>query len=117
MEIYSIVSNLIRNSIQAIEKQTDPDNSKCIYVNLLNSGKGKVTLEISDTGIVIPTEDWEKVFEPDFTSKGREGTGLGLRYSRRIARGYNGDLEVKESEVGKGTTFSVLLGLAPVQES
>lgn len=111
-EIYSIVSNLIRNAMQAIDKQTDIDNARTIYIDLksLEENGAKVGILITDTGVGIAPEKWETIFEPDFTSKGREGTGLGLSYTRKLARGYDGDIVVRESERGHGTTFEVILG-------
>jgi PAS domain S-box-containing protein len=70
-------------------------------------------LRVSDTGIGIPPEKLEDVFEP-FVQVGRslmtprEGTGLGLSISRELARGMGGELNA-ESEPGRGSTFSLLL--------
>ena len=64
-------------------------------------------LRISDTGTGIPKEIIKKVFDPFFTTKDvGEGTGLGLAVVDKIIRSHNGFL-VLESEMGKGTTFSM----------
>ncbi len=70
-------------------------------------------ISITDTGIGIPEESRKKIFDPFFTTKRMgDGTGLGLSICEKIVRDHSGRLEVK-SEVGKGSTFFVLL---PVDE-
>jgi len=75
-----------------------------------SSGNGKwLEISITDTGVGIPEESKKKIFDPFFTTKRMEdGTGLGLSICEKIVRDHSGRLEVK-SEVGKGTTFLVLL--------
>ena len=69
---------------------------------------------IADRGPGIPEEEQSKVFD-EFVSIGREGSamgpGLGLPIARSIARGFGGEVGILKSEVGKGTTFGVLLPL------
>jgi signal transduction histidine kinase len=73
-----------------------------------------VSVEFADTGVGIPEQRISEVFDPFFTTKpDAKGTGLGLSVSLGIIRQHGGDIEVK-SEVGKGTTFSVLLPIAKV---
>ncbi len=68
-----------------------------------------VLLEISDTGAGIPPEIREHIFEPFFTTKDPgKGTGIGLSTVLTIVKGHGGSISV-ESEMGKGTTFRVLL--------
>ena len=74
--------------------------------------KNKVTIDIRDTGTGIPKFKWETIFQPGYTTRKR-GWGLGLSLTRRIIDGYHkGDIFVKESEVGKGTTFRIILQAA-----
>ena len=87
-------------------------------------GKGKLTIrtqisvdgsygeaKFTDTGHGIPKENFENLFEPFFTTKKPgEGTGLGLSISYGIVKKHSGKIEV-ESEVGKGTTFTIKLPL------
>ena len=68
-------------------------------------------LEVTDTGCGIPREALGKVFEPFFTTKQGKGTGLGLASVYGVARSSGGDVRV-ESQVGRGTTFRVLLPLS-----
>lgn len=75
----------------------------------LESGKPGVLLEFIDTGVGIPEEHLEKVTDPFFTTKEEgKGTGLGLAICRRIVQEHHGTLRIT-SEVGKGTTVSILL--------
>jgi signal transduction histidine kinase len=69
----------------------------------------KVVVEVSDTGVGIPTENLAKIFEPFFTTKeiGR-GTGLGLAVCYGILTEHGGSLDV-QSTVGAGTTFTITL--------
>jgi len=72
-------------------------------------GGSVVCASIVDTGGGIPPEDLEKIFDPFFTTKDPDrGTGLGLSISLRILENFGGTIEV-ESQVGKGSTFRVLL--------
>lgn len=66
-----------------------------------------VAVEVSDTGPGIPRENLEKIFNPFFTTKS-EGMGLGLSICSRLVAENNGNIFV-ESEVGKGSTFTVVL--------
>jgi signal transduction histidine kinase len=73
-----------------------------------------VSVDFSDTGVGIPEQRISDVFDPFFTTKpDAKGTGLGLSVSLGIIRQHGGDIAVK-SEVGKGTTFSVVLPIAKV---
>jgi signal transduction histidine kinase len=75
-----------------------------------------VWIRVRDTGVGIPTEKQETIFEP-FVQVGRSlttshrGTGLGLAISREMARGMAGDLTV-ESKPGEGSSFTVWLPMA-----
>jgi signal transduction histidine kinase len=68
-----------------------------------------VTLVVSDSGSGMPQEDVERAFQPFFTTKAvGKGTGLGLFLSREAVLAHGGHLTL-ESEVGKGTTVTVVL--------
>lgn len=103
----------------------DPLRIQEVFVNLLKnayeatpSGNVKVRLEergtlvavaIADTGTGIPPEVQARLFEAFFTTKKKgEGTGLGLAISRNFVASHGGDITLS-SEVGKGSTFTVLL--------
>lgn len=102
-----VIENLLKNALDAM------------------GGKGKITMDIieteqqvqidvSDTGKGIAPTHISKVFKPGFTTK-RRGWGLGLTLSQRIIHQYHkGQLFVKNSEPGKGTTFRIILKRAAV---
>ncbi|MDH3328587.1 MAG: HAMP domain-containing histidine kinase, partial [Desulfobulbaceae bacterium] len=109
-EIYSIFSNLLRNAIQAIDKnKPEKKTERNMTLSLKKSRDGFFEARVRDSGIGINQGDWDNIFQWHFTSKGENGTGLGLAYSRRLARSYGGDVKVVDSTPGKGTTFQVLL--------
>ncbi|HEV3470992.1 MAG TPA: ATP-binding protein [Pyrinomonadaceae bacterium] len=72
---------------------------------------GKVVITVEDTGSGMGSEVRSRVFDPFFTTKGVEGMGLGLSVSYGIIRRHGGTIKV-ESEVGRGSTFRVILPLA-----
>jgi two-component system NtrC family sensor kinase len=67
-----------------------------------------VEIKISDNGTGIAKEDLPRIFEPFYTTKGQKGTGLGLAVIWGIIDNHDGTINV-ESEIGKGTTFTILL--------
>lgn len=97
-----VIENLIRNALDAMD------------------GKGKISLQIrdeitqtiidiTDTGKGISPKNVKRVFNPGFSTKKR-GWGLGLSLAKRIISEYHyGDIFVKKSELGKGTTFRIIL--------
>jgi signal transduction histidine kinase len=97
-----VIENLVRNALDAI----DPPGS--LKLNLYDHGK-YIALDVIDTGKGISKAQQTAVFRPGYTTKSR-GWGLGLSLAKRIVEEYhNGKILVAESEVGKGTTFRVLL--------
>jgi PAS domain S-box-containing protein len=108
-----ILLNLLTNAV----KFTPAGGSICVQGRNRSS---HVSLRVIDTGIGIPEEMIEKVFEPFVQvdaskSRSAEGTGLGLAISRDLARGMGGDLRA-ESEPGKGSTFELSLPNAETSE-
>lgn len=76
------------------------------------ANRGRVVVEVSDTGVGIPADDLPKIFEPFFTTKGiGKGTGLGLAVCYGIVTEHGGRLSVR-STPGVGTTFSISIPLA-----
>ncbi len=97
-----VMENLIRNALDAM------DGKGKIDITVTNTPQ-QVWVDVQDTGKGIPGHQVKKVFTPGFTTKKR-GWGLGLSLSRRIIEKYHhGSIYVKQSEVGKGTTFRIIL--------
>ncbi len=96
------LENLIKNGIDAMK------GKGIITLNFFEEPQ-TVSLLISDEGSGIKKENFKKIFRPGFTSKKR-GWGLGLSLAKRIITDYHkGKINVKTSELGKGTTFEVVL--------
>ncbi|MFM6977041.1 MAG: sensor histidine kinase [Sphingobacteriaceae bacterium] len=99
-----VLENLLKNAVNAIE------GSGTISIIIKESlVKEKVVIDISDSGKGIPKNKFETIFQPGYTTRKR-GWGLGLSLTRRIIQNYHqGQIFVKESEPGKGTTFRIIL--------
>ena len=98
-----IVENLLKNAVNAIEGEGK------ITINISeNIAKEEIFIDISDTGKGIPRSNWENIFQPGFTTRKR-GWGLGLSLTKRMVYYHKGQIFVKESEIGKGTTFRIIL--------
>jgi len=97
-----VVENLCKNAIDAMA------GIGSITIDVTNNPKN-IFIEITDTGKGIPKSKYKTVFRPGYTSKKR-GWGLGLSLAKRIIEIYHkGKIFVKTSEVGKGTTFKIIL--------
>lgn len=97
-----VIENLIKNALDALE------GNGSIHIYLFQY-EDKIIIDVTDTGKGIPRNKWETIFKPGFTTKKR-GWGLGLSLTKRIVEQYHqGKIFVKESEVGKGTTFRIVL--------
>lgn len=97
-----VIENLLKNALDAMEGKGK------IIVDIKNE-PSLVQIDVTDTGKGISAKNVAKVFKPGFTTKKR-GWGLGLSLSKRIISQYHGgELFVKHSEPGKGTTFRITL--------
>lgn len=97
-----VLENLLKNALDAMEGKGK------IKIDIRDT-TNLITLDVADTGKGISSAALNKVFKPGFTTKKR-GWGLGLSLSKRIVEQYHkGQLFVKHSEPGKGTTFRVQL--------
>ena len=101
-QLIRVITNLIKNSIQAIE-QNQPENPR-IEVHVFTDSEW-ASITVKDNGMGISEENKAKVFEPKFTTKS-SGMGLGLAMVKNIMETYNGNITF-ETEVGKGTIFRV----------
>lgn len=104
-----VIENLIRNSLDAM------DGKGQITIRVTEN-EAQVLIDVSDTGKGIAPNHVKKVFKPGFSTKLR-GWGLGLSLSHRIIHEYHhGEIFVKKSELGKGTTFRIILQKKAITE-
>jgi signal transduction histidine kinase len=97
-----VIENLLKNALDAMEGKGS------ITVNIQDLER-EILVDITDTGKGIAPRNLQKVFKPGFTTKKR-GWGLGLSLSKRVIEQYHkGQLFVRQSELGKGTTFRIVL--------
>ena len=101
-QMASALANLVTNAVAAMPGK----GVLTIRTRTVNDGT-HVVLEVADTGAGIPEEYRAKLFQPFFTRK-QGGTGLGLSIVRKVVEDHHGTVEV-ESEVGKGSAFSIVL--------
>jgi len=101
-QIQQVLLNIINNSLAALEHGGE------INIAVAPQGEEQVAISISDNGVGIAKEHLNSIFEPFFSTKGKQGTGLGLSITYGIVRKMGGHIEV-ESEQGLGTTFTVIL--------
>lgn len=95
-----VIENLCKNAVDAMEGKGK------IAITLSTRGDG-VRIEVADTGKGIPHNRFKSVFKPGFTTKKR-GWGLGLSLAKRIVEEYHhGRIYVKDSTLGRGTTFAI----------
>ncbi len=104
--VRSLLVNLIENSLDAC--RLDDEKAQHEVALRLHGSSEHVQYEVQDNGIGMDRETREKAFSLFFSSKGMEGTGLGLFVSNRIALSHGGTIEL-ESEPGVGTKFVIVL--------
>jgi signal transduction histidine kinase/ActR/RegA family two-component response regulator len=111
--IMQVLTNLIMNALQALA--LSPAGARHLRVRT-SADQSCVLLEVADNGPGIPPDIMGHVFDPFFTTKLGVGTGLGLSITRELVLRAGGDIFV-ESEVGKGTSFRVILPAHRVTEA
>lgn len=108
-QLHQVFMNIILNSAQAIHGTGE------IRIATRQDGP-MVRIMISDSGPGIPAEIRDRIFEQGFTTKSAQsGTGLGLCICHKIIKDHAGDIEV-DSEIGKGTAFTIILPAVPGSE-
>lgn len=93
--------NIMKNAMESIS------NEGTITVSAERAYDNTIHIKVSDTGSGLTIEEIHRIFNPDYTTK-EKGLGLGLALAHEIVRGHRGEIKV-ESEVGKGSTFEVIL--------
>ncbi len=109
VQLSQVFVNLLVNAAQALPVTGGGE----VRMVTRRQGESLVRIEVQDTGCGIAPENLDRIFDPFFTTKPvGEGTGLGLSISHDIIRGLGGELTVS-SALGEGTTFTILLPVAP----
>lgn len=104
--LVQVINNLISNAIQAYNGKTNE-----VMDLLVEKTEHEIVISVRDYGCGMPDEVQDKLFKEMITTKGKNGTGLGLFMSYSTIRGhFNGNITF-ESELGKGTVFHVILPL------
>ena len=99
-QLIRIITNLVKNAIQATEHKENP----LILVEIFTKDEN-VIITIEDNGVGIPKEMQERIFEPRFTTK-TSGMGLGLGMVKNIVETYKGDIKLT-SKLNEGTIFTL----------
>jgi signal transduction histidine kinase len=85
------------------------ENSGTITIDLKEK-ENQIYIDVTDTGKGVPKSQFKTIFQPGYSTKKR-GWGLGLSLAKRIIENYHdGKIFIKWSEIGKGTTFRIILG-------
>jgi C4-dicarboxylate-specific signal transduction histidine kinase len=108
VQLQQVILNLLLNARDAMED--NPLDDRRLNVRTDVESDGVVRIEISDNGTGIPSHDFERVFEPFFSSK-RQGLGLGLAISRSIVTAHGGRMWA-HNNAGRGATVVVTLPVA-----
>ena len=109
-ELRQVFSNLVANSLDAIEER-GTIKLRVYKSAFLKDGRICVRVTVADDGKGITTNDLPHLFEPFFTTKGTVGTGLGLWVSKQIIDNHGGSIRVRSRTEGvrRGTVFSVVV--------
>jgi signal transduction histidine kinase len=105
-QLIRVITNLVKNAIQSIPEIQE----KKMVLVAIKRELNQVIITVSDNGIGIAPEDFNRIFEPKFTTKS-SGMGLGLSIIKNIIENYNGSITVA-SQKEKGTTFRVSLPIS-----
>jgi CheY-like chemotaxis protein len=113
--IEQVLVNLLVNAAHSIAPGNMDNNH--VHIGVRTAEDGRALIEIRDTGAGIPRDVLSRIFDPFFTTKASGmGTGLGLAICQGIVKALGGDIRVT-SDVGRGTSFIILLNPAPPEEA
>lgn len=97
-----VIENLVKNAVDAMKGEGN------LTINLYYKNKN-ILIDVKDSGSGMSSAQIRNAFKPGYSTKKR-GWGLGLSLAKRVIQEYhNGDIKIAESEVGKGTTFRIVL--------
>ncbi|MCK4548504.1 MAG: GAF domain-containing protein, partial [Candidatus Eisenbacteria sp.] len=101
--IFRCLSNLVTNAVQAVEK-----GGRVEVRTEWRDGEPMASIVVEDDGPGIPEEDRGRIFDALFSTKGSKGTGFGLAVTKKIVEEHGGRIDL-DSELGRGTTFTICL--------
>jgi two-component system sensor kinase FixL len=111
--LQQIVLNLVTNAIQAVQDR--PPHLRQLAIATFLDGDNQVAIAVRDTGIGLPKDLGETIFEPFVTTK-ENGSGLGLSIARTLARRLGGSIEALPAE-SSGACFTIRLPCRSIEES
>ncbi len=106
--IHRALSNLMSNAIDACISDHNPDNQHRINITVTPENDNIVRFEVQDNGSGISEEAKGKLFTTFFSTKGSDGTGLGLLVTKKLVEEHHGIIDVT-SQLGKGSVFTIRL--------
>ncbi len=111
--LHNLVSNLMANAVDACRFDPDLEQKRhVIHLRTLRGDSDAVVIEVADNGAGIPDEIAHKVLEGFFSTKGTEGTGLGLLVVQRVVEEHGGEFSF-ETRLGQGSCFKAILPRGP----
>jgi C4-dicarboxylate-specific signal transduction histidine kinase len=111
VKLQQVLLNLIKNASHAIGGKADGR-----IVVSLDRNENEAVLRVADNGSGMTPEVQTRIWDPFFTTKGKEGTGLGLDICRKLVVSHGGTVTF-ESKTGAGTTFEIRLPVADLAEA
>jgi signal transduction histidine kinase len=110
--LHNLLCNLVANAVDACRfDQADDKDGHTIIMRCRTNGDGSTILQVADDGPGISEDVNARVFEDFFSTKGSEGTGIGLLVAQKVAEDHGGKVTFS-SKPGRGTTFTVTIPTA-----
>ncbi|MEM1055057.1 MAG: ATP-binding protein [Bacteroidota bacterium] len=106
-ELREVMVNLVLNAVQAM-----PAGGSISVCTRRDQDRNAAVVEVADSGVGMTGRVLKRIFDPLYTTKGTNGTGMGLAVAQGIVQEHNGRIEV-ESEPGQGSTFRLVFPFAP----
>jgi signal transduction histidine kinase len=109
--IHRCLLNLLTNAIDALDEEGGE-----VKISTEKHGEGEVLITVEDNGSGIPEEICQRIFDVFFSTKGSQGTGLGLAVTKKIIEEHGGSIEVQSKE-DQGTKFFIKLPVGKTADS
>lgn len=114
--LMTVLLNLVKNSIEAFESMDNDQTATISFVAEASFDRQSLILWVTDNGPGIPEEIRSKMFHHGFTTK-ESGHGFGLHFCQSLLAKFDATIRVSDSQVGRGTTFTLILPAAETRES